>query len=80
MADPTIEENNLRKIRIQMGLTITALSKMANVSSTVISQTERQLTDPTRVTKNKIVIGLNSGDDYQERHWTYQDVFPNEDL
>lgn len=52
-------ENHLKQIRVGMGLTITALSKLANVSTKVISQTERMLNSPTQVTKNKILKGLN---------------------
>lgn len=51
---------NLKKNRTELGLTITALSTLANVSTTVINQTGRMFTNPTRVTKNKIINGLNA--------------------
>lgn len=79
MDNTGIQKNNLKKIRIELGLTITALSKLANVSTKVISQTERLLTDPTQVTKSKILKGLNAGLDEGEEKWEYKDIFPNED-
>lgn len=79
MENSGIAKNNLKKIRIELGLTITALSKLADVSTKVISQTERMLTDPTQVTKSKILKGLNAGLDEGERKWEYRDIFPNED-
>lgn len=72
-----IEGNNLRKIRTRLGLTITALSKRADVSTKVISQTERLLVDPTLVTKNKILIGLNADVPPFGREWTFKDIFPH---
>ena len=69
--------NNLKKIRLQLGLTITDLSRRANVSTKVISQTERFLVDPTPVTKNKIVIGLNADILPFGSGWTFKDIFPS---
>lgn len=72
-----IHPNNLKKERIKRGLTITALSKLSNVSGKTISQTERGLKDPTGVTKNKIVIGLNAAP-ATEDPLQYKDIFPND--
>ncbi len=69
--------NRLKEIRVGQGLTITALSKYANVSTKVISQTERMLIDPTLVTKNKIVKGLNAVRSTREKLLDYKDVFPD---
>ena len=79
MENSGIAKNNLKKIRIELGLTITALSKVADVSTKVISQTERMLTDPTQVTKSKILKGLNVSLGEGEKKWGYEDVFPNEE-
>ncbi|MEH0019293.1 MAG: helix-turn-helix transcriptional regulator [Desulfobacter sp.] len=75
-----VKENDLKKIRIELGLTITALSRLANVSTKVISQTERMLTNPTRVTKSKIVKGLNLAVPSDEAKIEFSRVFPNDDL
>ncbi len=78
LENPDVKGNKLKKIRVELGLTITALSKLANVSTKVISQTERMLTNPTRVTKSKIVNGLNAEQLLTGEKWKYEDVFPNE--
>jgi predicted transcriptional regulator len=78
MENSDVKENKLKKIRIELGLTITALSRLANVSTKVISQTERMLTDPTQVTKSKIVKGLNGSLSSNERKIDYVAVFPDE--
>jgi predicted transcriptional regulator len=78
MENSDVKENKLKKIRIELGLTITALSRLANVSTKVISQTERMLTDPTQVTKSKIVKGLNEALSSNERKIDYVAVFPDE--
>lgn len=74
------KENDLKRIRIELGLTITELSRLAKVSTKVISQTERMIVDPTKVTKSKIVHGLNGGLPPGEEKLHYKKVFPNEDL
>lgn len=74
-----VKSNNLKKIRINLGLTITDLSRHANVSSKVISQTERGLIDPTLVTKNKIINGLNMAGASTPKKWEFSDIFPNEE-
>ena len=76
----SVKENDLKKIRIELGLTITALSRLANVSTKVISQTERMLTNPTQVTKSKIVKGLNQAVPSDEAKIEFSRVFPNDDL
>jgi DNA-binding XRE family transcriptional regulator len=78
MENSDAKENNLKKIRIELGLTITALSRLANVSTKVISQTERMLTDPTPVTKSKIIKGLNDAGSSISGKWEYKDIFPND--
>lgn len=78
MESSDIKKNNLKNIRIELGLTITDLSRLANVSTKVISQTERMLIDPTRVTKSKIIKGLNAAQDVEERKREFKDIFPNE--
>jgi len=79
MGNPEIMKNKLKKIRVELGLTITALSDLAGVSTTIISQTERMLTNPSKVTKNKILIGLNSDSTFTEKKWEYEDVFPGDE-
>ena len=73
-----IKANELKKIRTDLGLSITELSRLANVSTKVISQTERMLIDPTRVTKTKIVKGLNAAIPDGEKKIDYLHVFTNE--
>jgi transcriptional regulator with XRE-family HTH domain len=69
--------NNLLKIRrIAEGLTITELARLANLSTKIISQTERYLTDPTEVTKRKIVNGLNAARKKGEKPYEYEYIFP----
>lgn len=75
MKNSDIKENHLKKIRIELGLTITALSRLANVSTKVISQTERMLMDPTQVTKSKIINGLNEAVSSKDRKIEYSEVF-----
>jgi transcriptional regulator with XRE-family HTH domain len=72
-------DNRLKEIRISLGMTITALSKKANVSTKVISQTERMLTIPTQVTKHKIIKGLNIGQLSAEKKWKYEEIFPDDE-
>ncbi len=78
--DSEVKANNLKKVRIELGLTITALSKLANVSTKVISQAERMLTDPTQVTKSKIINGLNTAEALGGIRISYQDIFPNDEI
>ena len=73
-----MDENNLKKIRITLGLTITALANLAEVSTKTISQIEKLSREVTEVTKNKIIIGLNSALEPEEERLTYEDVFPGE--
>jgi predicted transcriptional regulator len=71
-------ENYLKKIRVELGLTITDLSKLSYVSTTVISQLERMLIHSTQVTKNKIIKGLNINQSPGERKLEYKDIFPDD--
>lgn len=77
--NPDIQKNNLKRVRIELGLTITALSRLANVSTKVISQTERGLADPTDVTKSKIINGLNAAETAQGKKWMFSDIFPDQE-
>jgi predicted transcriptional regulator len=79
MGNSDVKKNHLKKIRIELGLTITALSRLANVSTKVISQTERMLMDPTPVTKSKIVKGLNEALSANETKIEYSEVFSHDD-
>ena len=72
-------ENNLKKIRIELGLTIADLSKLSNVSTNVISQTERMIANPTPVTKNKIINALNAEESSTGKKWEYKDIFPDDE-
>ena len=72
-------KNKLRSIRTVAGLTITELSRRAKVSTKVISQTELSQRDPTLVTKNKILKGLNAANGTEKKIYTLKDIFPNDD-
>ena len=72
-------KNKLRSIRTAAGLTITELSRRAKVSTKVISQTELSQRDPTLVTKNKILKGLNAANGTEKKIYTLKDIFPNDD-
>jgi len=52
---------------------------LAGASTKIISQTERMLTNPSKVTKNKILIGLNSDSTFTEKKRKYEDVFPGDE-
>ena len=73
-----VKKNKLRAIRVNAGLTITELSRRARVSTKVISQTELFQRDPTLVTKNKILRGLNAANGTERKNYTLKDIFPNE--
>ena len=76
--NPDVKKNNLKKIRTELGLTITALSTLANISTKVISQTERMIANPTPVTKNKIINALNAEESSTGKKWEYKDIFPDD--
>jgi transcriptional regulator with XRE-family HTH domain len=69
-------ENRLRDRRIAEGLTITELARLSNISTKVISQTERLLNDPTEVTKRKILNGLNVVKKPKEKPYEFEYIFP----
>lgn len=71
--------NRLRDRRIAEGLTITELSHLSNISTKVISQTERLLRDPSEVTKRKIVNGLNAAKKPKEKPYDFEYIFPRTD-
>jgi transcriptional regulator with XRE-family HTH domain len=68
--------NNLKDLRISEGLTITELARYSNISTKVISQTERFLREPTEVTKRKILNGLNAAKKPGEKPYDYECIFP----
>jgi transcriptional regulator with XRE-family HTH domain len=74
-----MSRNRLKDRRIAEGLTITELARFANISTKVISQTERQLRDPSEVTKRKIVNGLNAARKPKEKPYAFEYVFPRTD-
>ena len=74
-----VRKNKLRSIRTAAGLTITELSRRAKVSTKVISQTELSQRDPTLVTKNKILKGLNAANGTEKKMYTLKDLFPDDD-
>ena len=71
-----MNDNRLKDSRIAEGLTITNLSRLSNISTKVISQTERFLLDPTEVTKRKIVNGLNVRKRPDEKPYDFYYIFP----
>ncbi len=71
--------NRLKDRRIAEGLTITELSRLSNISTKVISQTERLLRDPSEVTKRKILNGLNTAKKPKEKHYDFEYIFPRTD-
>lgn len=73
------KKNKLRSLRTAAGLTITDLSRRAKVSTKVISQTELFQRDPTLVTKNKILRGLNEANGTEKRNYTLADIFPDDE-
>ena len=74
-----MKENRLKERRIAEGLTITELAHFANISTKVISQTERLLKNPTEVTKRKIVNGLNAAKKPGETSYNFEYIFPSTD-
>lgn len=75
-----IPKNNLRKIRIEFGLTITALSKLVDGSTKLVSQAERMISNPMPVTKSKSIRGWNMGTPGGEDKLDYKNVFPDKAL
>jgi len=71
--------NRLKDRRISEGLTITELARLSNISTKVISQTERLLRDPSEVTKRKILNGLNAAKRPKEKPYDFEYIFPRTD-
>ncbi len=71
-----MNRNRLKDRRISEGLTITELSRFSNVSTKVISQTERFLKNPTEVTKRKILKGLNAAKKSGGKPYDFEYIFP----
>jgi len=74
--DLNMNGNRLKDLRITEGLTITELARLSNISTKVISQTERLLKDPTEVTKRKIVNGLNAAKKPGQKPFDFEYIFP----
>ncbi len=72
--------NRLRDVRIAEGLTITELARLSNLSTKVISQTERLLKEPTEVTKRKILNGLNSGRKAGLKPYDFKYIFSQDEI
>jgi transcriptional regulator with XRE-family HTH domain len=72
-----MHRNRLKDQRISDGLTITELARFSNISTKVISQTERFLKDPTEVTKRKILNGLNAAKKPGENPYDFEYIFPS---
>jgi transcriptional regulator with XRE-family HTH domain len=70
-----MNRNRLKDRRISEGLTITELARFSNISTKVISQTERFLKDPTEVTKRKIVKGFNMAKKPGGEPFDFEDIF-----
>jgi transcriptional regulator with XRE-family HTH domain len=70
--------NRLKSRRIAEGLTITELARFSNISTRVISQTERMLNEPTEVTKRKIVNGLNAAKKSGGVPYDFEYIFPTQ--
>ena len=75
-----MHRNSLKDLRISSGLTITELARLSNISTKVISQTERSLKNPTEVTKRKILNGLNAAKKPGEKPYDFDYVFPRVDV
>lgn len=75
----TMNGNRLKDRRIAEGLTITELARLCNLSTKVISQTERFLKDPKEVTKRKILNGLNAAKKPKEKPYEFEFIFPHAD-
>jgi transcriptional regulator with XRE-family HTH domain len=71
--------NRLKDRRTSEGLTITELARLSNISTKVISQTERLLKDPTEVTKRKILNGLNAAKKPGDKPYDFEYIFPRTD-
>lgn len=74
-----VSGNRLKDIRIAEGLTITELARLSNLSTKIISQTERFLTEPTEVTKRKIVNGLNAAKRAGQKPYSFEYIFFQEE-
>ena len=68
-------ENKLNEIRIQLGLKISELDRLSDVSRRTIKDIEEGRINSTPETKNKIVNGLNKK---AEKKLTFKEVFPND--
>ncbi len=67
-------DNKLRDIRENEGLTTSELSRFSGVSDKTISYIENGERLGKRVTKQKIINGLNSNP-RKKKTWRYKDVF-----
>ncbi len=67
-------KNRLREVRENEGLAITELSRLSGVSEKTIRYIENGERSGTRVTKNKIINGLNRNLQ-SKNNWKYEDIF-----
>ena len=70
-------KSNLQRIRESLGMTKAELSRLSDVSTKVISETEKGKRDPRPETKNKLVIGLNKKTGENSQKFTFHDIFPD---
>jgi len=73
---PAVPRNNLKRIREQEGLPISALSRLADVSEKTIRYLEKHDKDSRQLTKQKIVNGLNKNYS-RTKEYTFEEVFPS---
>jgi transcriptional regulator with XRE-family HTH domain len=74
-----MQMNRLKERRTAEGLTITELARLSKISTKLISQTERLLTNPTLVTKRKILNGLNAAKKPGDKPYDFEYIFPRTD-
>jgi len=67
-------KNRLFEIRTNEGLKITELSRFSGVSDKTIRDLEKEKIASTKVTRRKIVNGLNKNP-YKSKTWKYEEIF-----
>lgn len=67
--------NGLKEIREHEGITISELSRLSGVSEKTIRDIEAKRANPTRITKNKIVNGVNRNS-RKTMTYTIEEIFP----
>jgi transcriptional regulator with XRE-family HTH domain len=71
-----VTTNNLRKTRVEQGLSITELSRLSDVSVTMIRDIETFSKEGSEKIKHRLVNGLNANP-RRTREITFEEVFPN---